>query len=56
MAKPLREWIESDVAAVRDRPMRWLSEEYFFRDPNRPVYSDSERRSPRTRRMRPDVE
>lgn len=41
MAKPLQQWLEEDVAAVRDRPMRWLSERYFFRDPNRPVFSDT---------------
>jgi len=41
MAKMLREWVDTDVALVRDKPMRWLSEEYFFRDPNRPIYSDS---------------
>jgi phosphatidylserine decarboxylase len=41
MAKSLEEWLETDVAAVRDKPMRWLSEQYFFRDPNRPVYSDT---------------
>jgi phosphatidylserine decarboxylase len=41
MAKPLHEWLETDVAQVRDKPMRWLSEQYFFRDPNRAVFSDS---------------
>jgi len=41
MAKPLREWLDTDVAEVRDKPMRWLSEQYFFRDPSRAVYSDS---------------
>ncbi|HEY9147864.1 MAG TPA: phosphatidylserine decarboxylase [Gammaproteobacteria bacterium] len=41
MAKPLRQWLEEDVAAVRGKPMRWLSEHYFFRDPNRPVYADT---------------
>ena len=41
MAKSLQEWVDSDVSKVRDKPMRWLSEEYFFRDPNRAVYSDS---------------
>jgi phosphatidylserine decarboxylase len=41
MAKPLREWLETDVAEVRDKSMRWLSEQYFFRDPIRPIYSDS---------------
>lgn len=41
MAKTLSEWIDSDIAGLRDKPMRWLSEQYFFRDPNRPVFSDS---------------
>lgn len=41
MAKTLKEWIDTDVSKVRDKPMRWLSEEYFFRDPNRAIYSDS---------------
>lgn len=41
MAKSLQEWLETDVAAVRDKPMRWISEQYFFRDPNRPVFSDN---------------
>ena len=40
MAKSLKEWIDSDVSKVRDKPMKWLSEEYFFRDPNRAIYSD----------------
>ena len=41
MAKTLTDWFEEDVAPVRDEPMSWLSEQYFFRDPNRPIYSDS---------------
>lgn len=41
MAKTLQEWLDTDVAAVRDKPMRWISEQYFFRDPNRPVFSDN---------------
>jgi phosphatidylserine decarboxylase len=40
MAKALREWIEDDVRPVRNRPLRWLSERHFFRDPMRPVYTD----------------
>lgn len=40
MAKTLSEWIETEVSEVRDMPMRWLSEQYFFRDPGRPVFSD----------------
>jgi len=41
MAKTLQEWLGTDVAEVKDRPMRWISEQYFFRDPNRPVFSDN---------------
>jgi len=40
MAKSLTEWLETDVEPVRDKPMRWLSEQFFFRDPVRPIYSD----------------
>jgi phosphatidylserine decarboxylase len=40
MAKPLRQWVEQDVQPVRARPLRWLSERYFFRDPMRSVYMD----------------
>ena len=41
MAKTIREWLDTDIAGVRDKPMQWLSEQYFFRDPNRAVYSDA---------------
>ncbi|MBU0720021.1 phosphatidylserine decarboxylase [bacterium] len=41
MAKTLIEWIETDVSKVHGRSMQWLSEEHFFRDPNRAVYSES---------------
>jgi phosphatidylserine decarboxylase len=41
MAKPLRQWLEEDVGPVRGKSMRWISERYFFRDPNRAVYSDT---------------
>lgn len=40
MAKPLHEWLQTDVARVREKPMRWLSERYFLRDPTRAIYSD----------------
>jgi phosphatidylserine decarboxylase len=40
MAKTLQEWIEVDVSPVRDRSIRWLSENHFFRDPSRPLVSD----------------
>lgn len=41
MGKTIQEWIDTDVVAVRDKSVRWLSQYYFFRDPIRPVYSDS---------------
>jgi len=40
MAKTLQEWIEEDVSPYRDKSIRWLSENHFFRDPSRPLYSD----------------
>ena len=40
MTKPLKEWIETDVAGQRKQPLKWISEEHFFRDPSRPVFSD----------------
>lgn len=40
MAKTMAEWFETEVAEVRSKPLRWISEQYFFRDPNRPVYTD----------------
>ncbi|MEN8303806.1 MAG: phosphatidylserine decarboxylase [Campylobacterota bacterium] len=41
MAKTLDEWVETDVSKVKGSSMRWLSEEFFFRDPSRPLYADS---------------
>src|SRR5258708_12742838 len=40
MAKNLEEWIERDVRSLKEKGLRWLSEEYFFRDPVRPMISD----------------
>jgi phosphatidylserine decarboxylase len=40
MAKPLQEWIATDVAHQRSQPLKWISEEHFFRDPSRAVFSD----------------
>jgi phosphatidylserine decarboxylase len=42
MAKSLREWVETDVEYQRDKPLKWISEEYFFRDPSRPTFSDND--------------
>jgi len=40
VAKNLSDWIATDVAEVKERPLQWLSEQYFFRDPNRPTLID----------------
>ena len=41
MAKSFKEWVASDVDAGRRLSIRSLSEDFFFRDPIRPRYSDS---------------
>jgi phosphatidylserine decarboxylase len=41
VAKTLKAWVEEDVNPVRGKPMRWLCENFFFRDPVRPTYSDT---------------
>ena len=40
MAKKLPDWLADDVEPVKGKPVQWLSEQYFFRDPPRPTYSD----------------
>jgi hypothetical protein len=30
VAKTLHDWISSDVQPLRQQPVRWLSEQYFF--------------------------
>jgi phosphatidylserine decarboxylase len=40
MSKKLHEWIQTDVNPFRGKPMAWLSQYHFFRDPIRPTYSD----------------
>lgn len=41
MAKPLQEWVATDVERVSGNSMRWLAGEYFFRDPLRPLFIDA---------------
>ena len=41
MAKSLGEWIDSEVRDIRAQPMSWLSQYHFFRDPTRPMWSDT---------------
>jgi phosphatidylserine decarboxylase len=40
MAKKLQDWIETDVRPFRDKPISWISQYHFFRDPIRPSYAD----------------
>jgi phosphatidylserine decarboxylase len=42
MSKSLKEWVETDVTHVKAKPLKWISEEHFFRDPSRPMFSDTE--------------
>ena len=42
MAKSLKEWVATDVARVKEQPLKWISEEHFFRDPCRPMFSDEQ--------------
>jgi phosphatidylserine decarboxylase len=37
----LNEWIETEVRPLRDKPLKWLSHNHFFRDPPRPTFSDT---------------
>ena len=40
MAKKLDEWVRTDVGCLKEKPLKWLSEEQFFRDPSRPMFSE----------------
>jgi phosphatidylserine decarboxylase len=42
MAKSLKEWVDTDVTPIKAKPLKWISEEHFFRDPSRPMFSDDE--------------
>jgi phosphatidylserine decarboxylase len=41
VVKSLHDWVADDVMAMKGKSVQWLSEQYFFRDPPRPTYSDS---------------
>src|SRR3989454_5461393 len=40
MAKKLKDWLETEVNPFREKPIAWISQYHFFRDPIRPSYSD----------------
>jgi len=41
MAKSLHEWLDKDVRPYRDKPVSWLSQYHFFRDPIRASHADA---------------
>ncbi|CAA9240842.1 MAG: Phosphatidylserine decarboxylase [uncultured Chthoniobacterales bacterium] len=41
MSKSVDQWLDEDVAEFRDKPVSWISQYHFFRDPIRPSYSDT---------------
>jgi phosphatidylserine decarboxylase len=43
MAKPMAEWLKSDVQPFREKSISWISQHHFFRDPSRPTYADMKR-------------
>lgn len=40
MAQKLQDWLDTQVRPMRDKPVSWLSQFHFFRDPIRPTYAD----------------
>ncbi|MFI9722936.1 phosphatidylserine decarboxylase [Streptomyces sp. NPDC052396] len=40
MAQDLKDWIEDEVVPYEDRPLEWISQYHFFRDPARAAYID----------------
>jgi len=41
VSKNLRDWVGSDVRRIKHKSLKWLSEQNFFRDPSRPIFSES---------------
>jgi len=40
MARTLEDWVETEVRPLQDRPISWLAENHFFRDPMRATRAD----------------
>jgi phosphatidylserine decarboxylase len=40
MARSLHDWIATDVLPFRDKPISWISQQHFFRDPMRAAHCD----------------
>jgi phosphatidylserine decarboxylase len=43
VAQQLQDWVDSDVSRIKQQPLQWITEQYFFRDPSRPMYADASR-------------
>jgi len=41
MGMSLQEWLDTEVRPFQDKPISWISQYHFFRDPMRPTYSDT---------------
>jgi len=41
MAKSLTEWVTTEVQGLQHKPVSWLSQYHFFRDPCRPTFSNT---------------
>jgi phosphatidylserine decarboxylase len=41
MGMSLQEWLNTEVRPFQDKPISWISQYHFFRDPMRPTYSDT---------------
>src|SRR5438445_713385 len=46
MPKKLQDWLDTDVRPFRDKPLTWLSQYHFFRDPIRPTVLPAPDRGP----------
>lgn len=40
MARALEDWVEAEVDPLREKPISWLAENHFFRDPMRATPTD----------------
>jgi len=43
MPRTLAEWVQSEVRPLQDKPIAWLSQYHFFRDPARTAFIDPRR-------------
>jgi len=41
MTTSLTEWLQTEVQPYRNKPLSWLAQHHFFRDPSRPLFSNT---------------